>query len=464
MDISKTSHECSQKCIKMETDILAKDPEAFVILSDGVLSRSESMFAVPLMFGWKRQDYIYTTPCGIKYYKLSTMKLFLEKTGSKLSIDQFNFEPTFKCWSVKSSQSEVVDEDVCRSQENLKVRVVRDVEFVTMDPEFEYSAVRIPLKGVDMNLGLVSGCDCQGDCSHSLTCGCRKLTDEAAEGIPDDLRSGGYSYKVLKTIHVHGMYECNSKCSCSCRCQNRVTQEGIRAQLEVFWTGMKGWGLRCLHDLPKGFFVCLYSGEVMTDEESETLGQTRGDEYFVNLNLIEIVEQKLGYESDVDSDLLDLDADDESSYLYSISSQSQDSVEESTSGKRRNSAELKSSNKRLKRSQDDFVKVREHLIKQSKDNNSLDEDDGKQECYVIDAKRRGNIGRFLNHSCSPNCILQNVFSETHDPRFPVLAFFTWKPVKALEELTWNYMYDDNINLFDCNCGSEKCRRPNKKTQ
>lgn len=47
-------------------------------------------------------------------------------------------------------------------------------------------------------------------------------------------------------------------------------------------------------------------------------------------------------------------------------------------------------------------------------------DDGP---FVMDAKQVGNLGRYFNHSCQPNIFAQSVFSSTHDPRFPDVAFF-----------------------------------------
>uniref|UniRef100_A0A8C5LXN6 Histone-lysine N-methyltransferase SETDB2 n=1 Tax=Leptobrachium leishanense TaxID=445787 RepID=A0A8C5LXN6_9ANUR len=44
--------------------------------------------------------------------------------------------------------------------------------------------------------------------------------------------------------------------------------------------------------------------------------------------------------------------------------------------------------------------------------------------YYLDATKEGNVGRFLNHSCSPNLFVQHVFVETHCKRFPWVAFFT----------------------------------------
>ncbi|CAF5219027.1 unnamed protein product, partial [Rotaria magnacalcarata] len=54
--------------------------------------------------------------------------------------------------------------------------------------------------------------------------------------------------------------------------------------------------------------------------------------------------------------------------------------------------------------------------------------------YTLDAKLVGNIGRYFNHSCSPNIAVQNVFVDTHDIHFPWIGFFTTKTVRAGTEL------------------------------
>ena len=53
---------------------------------------------------------------------------------------------------------------------------------------------------------------------------------------------------------------------------------------------------------------------------------------------------------------------------------------------------------------------------------------GEDFCYSLDAKKKGNIGRYLNHSCEPNCFVQNVFVDTHDLRFPWVSLFAKKSV------------------------------------
>lgn len=44
-------------------------------------------------------------------------------------------------------------------------------------------------------------------------------------------------------------------------CQNRVVQHGPQVRLQVFKTEKKGWGVRCLDDIDRGTFVCIYSGK-----------------------------------------------------------------------------------------------------------------------------------------------------------------------------------------------------------
>jgi hypothetical protein len=58
------------------------------------------------------------------------------------------------------------------------------------------------------------------------------------------------------------------------------------------------------------------------------------------------------------------------------------------------------------------------------------------ESYIMDAKTCGNIGRYFNHSCSPNMFVQNVFVDTYDLRFPWIAFFAACSIKAGTELCW----------------------------
>ena len=72
----------------------------------------------------------------------------------------------------------------------------------------------------------------------------------------------------------------------------------------MFRTEKRGWGIRCLDDIPKGQFICVYAGQLLTEQEANKNGKQFGDEYLAELDLIECIEQaKDGYESDVDVDI-----------------------------------------------------------------------------------------------------------------------------------------------------------------
>ena len=74
---------------------------------------------------------------------------------------------------------------------------------------------------------------------------------------------------------------------------------------------------------------------------------------------------------------------------------------------------------------------------------------------VIDGHRMGGDGRFVNHSCEPNCEMQKW--SVHG--LPRMALFALRDINAGEELTYDY----NFALFnpsegqECRCGSDACR-------
>eukprot|EP00596_Hydrurales_sp_CCMP1899_P002583 CAMPEP_0119048148 /NCGR_PEP_ID=MMETSP1177-20130426/57314_1 /TAXON_ID=2985 /ORGANISM="Ochromonas sp, Strain CCMP1899" /LENGTH=268 /DNA_ID=CAMNT_0007023671 /DNA_START=878 /DNA_END=1684 /DNA_ORIENTATION=+ len=84
----------------------------------------------------------------------------------------------------------------------------------------------------------------------------------------------------------------------------------------------------------------------------------------------------------------------------------------------------------------------------------------KNDTFTVDAKRFGNVGRFLNHSCSPNLDIVTVMVESHDVRIPRVAFFTSDFIPAKLELCYDYGYlHGNVDgkSRKCLCGAEKCR-------
>lgn len=110
-------------------------------------------------------------------------------------------------------------------------------------------------------------------------------------------------------------------------------------------------------------------------------------------------------------------------------------------------------------------KTRRHFLpKEKHENKKFMNRFGRK--FVVDAMFDGNIGRWFNHSCEPNMGIVNCFTYTQDMRFPVLAFFTTKTVKAGEELTWCYgdSYDMETEkvaageMTECVCGAQACKK------
>ena len=258
---------------------------------------------------------------------------------------------------------------------------------------------------------------------------------------------------------------------------NRVVQHPLRMKLQVFKTEKRGWGIRTLHDIPQGSFICVYVGNLFESEEANKQGQNFGDEYFAELDMIEVVERrKDGYESDVSDEGYDEEdtpsqspsttkkkpsattsdneniteedpdtedqsnsADDED-FMPSFHELQMVSHEDGQNRRKRGVSQLDGADD--SDDSDGFevvkesVKNRESLTrrggfsatvgisgpkakKQQKERFvSTRKLYGKTEdVYIMDAKSIGNIGRYLNHSCNPNVFVQNVFVDTHDMRF-----------------------------------------------
>lgn len=84
--------------------------------------------------------------------------------------------------------------------------------------------------------------------------------------------------------------------------------------------------------------------------------------------------------------------------------------------------------------------------------------------YTIDAAQYGNIGRFINHSCSPNLYAQNVLYDHEDKKMPHIMLFAADNIPPLGELSYHYNYsvdqvhdsNGNIKVKKCFCGSSEC--------
>ncbi|KAI9799706.1 MAG: hypothetical protein M1825_004441 [Sarcosagium campestre] len=76
-----------------------------------------------------------------------------------------------------------------------------------------------------------------------------------------------------------------------------------------------------------------------------------------------------------------------------------------------------------------------------------------QKGVFVDATKRGNLGRFCNHSCNPNCYVDKwVVGEKLR-----MGIFTERRVKAGEELVFNYNVDRyGADPQPCYCGEPNC--------
>ena len=73
---------------------------------------------------------------------------------------------------------------------------------------------------------------------------------------------------------------------------------------------------------------------------------------------------------------------------------------------------------------------------------------------VIDPTKNGNMARFINHSCDPNCETR----KWHVKGELCIGIFAKKDIKEDEELTFNYDFDLNKTRYQkCLCGAKNCR-------
>uniref|UniRef100_A0A8C7JSD3 [histone H3]-lysine(4) N-trimethyltransferase n=1 Tax=Oncorhynchus kisutch TaxID=8019 RepID=A0A8C7JSD3_ONCKI len=615
------------------------------------MHRGRNPLLTPLLYEFRRMTgrrrvnrkmsfhVIYKSPCGLCLRSMAEIQRYLFQTRCDfIFLEMFCLDPyVLVDRRFQPQKPYYYIRDITNGREDIPLSCVNEID-ITPPPDVAYSKERIPEDGVFINTSpeFLVGCDCTDGCRDKSKCSCHQLTLQATACTPGAQinHTAGYTQKRLEECLPTGIYECNKRCKCcSQMCTNRLVQHGLQVRLQLFKTQNKGWGIRCLDDVAKGSFVCIYAGKILTDDFADKEGLEMGDEYFANLDHIESVENfKEGYESEAhcsDSDgsgvdmsrlknppssslalqnknlpkppqrtnaanpaargaggdsSKDGDSDEESNNdkssddtfvkdpYYSSSSvwrsyttrrqakgvmegsqDSKDGMSVSVGGKEdrkpppmpeesgkskvaswltnqpsTSQATVKMEGLKIEKkdvmtlsdsddvqtisSGSDDNKEREkrtqgavkrqvavkstrgialknshglmvktggagmgpgggpggHGGAQGKGGDGGDSGpkntrqffDGEESCYIIDAKLEGNLGRYLNHSCSANLFVQNVFVDTHDLRFPWVAFFASKRIRAGTELTWDYNYEvgsvEGKELLCC-CGSTECR-------
>ncbi|XP_077154204.1 histone-lysine N-methyltransferase SETDB2 isoform X2 [Ranitomeya variabilis] len=523
-------HHCGPMCLSSISPYFSKreNPLKFPVLCHFQRRHAKSSLIS------RQLDVIYKTPCGKGLQDFKDVHSYLIKTKCRfLSIDHFSFNTYLQLdRNLIKSQVFFQEADISRDAELVPVPVCNEIDQTRPAP-FTYRKSPWP-RGYSINnfTDLFRGCcNCTDGCLDVSKCACLQLTAKELGTdvtLPKRGIAAGYKYKRLQTPVPTGLYECNVSCECDRKvCQNRVVQHGLQVRLQVFNTKGKGWGVRCLDDLDKGTFVCIYAGRVIMktvgiNTGQETTKQTHtkkttticaGTKRGVSFSDSEIsshpsvssITQKFrltplrGF-SQTETKRKSLGQVNEGKLNYTsmkrpktktsiLQKRRRQLIEQGTVTVQHSSDEElftpPASPKRLPpgpcEDDDDTVKgvcapmgnsVLNNEAGYVSDESSSSAQSGPEEksdppesktgenIYLLDASTEGNVGRFFNHSCSPNLFVQHVFVETHSKNFPWVAFFTKSFIKAGTELTWEYNYDiGNVPETEiyCLCGHKKCK-------
>ncbi|CAN6567005.1 unnamed protein product [Malus baccata var. baccata] len=238
----------------------------------------------------------------------------------------------------------------------------------------------------------------------SFGCNCRSACQPGDMNCSCIQKNGGdfpYTSNGILVSRKQLLHECSPTCPCTPNCKNRVSQTGVKFRLEVFKTKDRGWGLRSWDSIRAGAFICEYAGEVIDEAK---LKQKEG-----------------GGEND--------------EYIFDTG-----------------------------RDYESFKWSYEPgLLEESP--HDVNEDYNIPYRLIISAKNVGNVGRFINHSCSPNVFWQPVVYEHNNQSFVHIAFYAIRHVPPLTELTYDYGTSSNEagsnsgpnRKNKCLCGSSKCR-------
>ncbi|XP_051743305.1 histone-lysine N-methyltransferase SETDB2 isoform X1 [Ctenopharyngodon idella] len=410
------------------------------------------------------QDVIYKAPCGRGLRSMEEVLQFLLQSDTLGVLQPNNFSFNSQVFPehparAPASSALLFERDLSHGIEPVPVPLFNEVDGTRLK-EFRYRKERWP-HGCFLSAApfFTACCDCEDGCADDQSCACVQLT----------VRAGGhghaYRHQRLSEPLSAGLFECGPWCSCKkSLCQNRVVQKGLRVRLQVFRTLDRGWAVRCSDDLDKGTFICIYAGVVLRLEQSaEEPPDLRSREAPVSDDEVEVVEEwtlPTGPKETV-PEMLDCSpplyvpviqrpADQSPGAPLTDQQQSQDCSET----EREKCEEVLSKKPRLAHTgsngHNDRADITSHTHQRLK----------QDKMYYLDASKEGNVARFINHSCEPNLFIQNVFVDTHDPQFPLIAFFTNRSVKAGTELTWNYSYtpgSDPDHEVSCRCASTTCQ-------
>ncbi|XP_051798706.1 histone-lysine N-methyltransferase SETDB2-like isoform X2 [Acanthochromis polyacanthus] len=410
-------------------------------------------------------DVIYKAPCGQSLRNYDDVMRFLLATESYdvLQMDFFTFSAAVRLDPPPMAGPRRPEQDLSRGAEPTPVELCVGDGGVR-PAEFRYRKDRWP-HGCFLSRGPAlfhDCCDCRDGCNDASSCACIAMT------------TGGRHYnhhRLLEPV-LSGLYECGPWCGCDrSRCQNRLVQRGVRVRLQVFQTPDRGWGVRCRDDLDRGTFVCVYAGVVLqrvpTPTEPPPPKLTRAD--LPSDDEVEVVTEWLAPPVlEGRSNLLETPPPPTSpptSLPLHVPVIQRHADAAAVPQDRDKMVLVGGAEPTPPSAGDQNQKVSMTTLLQVRTTTNIQKDLKRtmDDVCLIDASREGNVGRFINHSCQPNLFVQNVFTDSHDPSFPVVAFFTSRAVVAGTELTWDYGSDSPASSpwqqeAVCLCGADGCRQ------
>ncbi|KAJ7507234.1 hypothetical protein B0H11DRAFT_1706320 [Mycena galericulata] len=75
------------------------------------------------------------------------------------------------------------------------------------------------------------------------------------------------------------------------------------------------------------------------------------------------------------------------------------------------------------------------------------------EDLVVDATKKGNLGRLINHSCDPNCTAKIITINGEKK----IVIYAKQEIELGDEITYDYHFPFEQDKIPCLCGSVKCR-------